>query len=65
MQNPRNDTSEQKHKAEVSLRDFAGFGAREQGSYLEGSNQAPSEQSHKITVQSHSDKPTPTKETTL
>ncbi|WP_297679840.1 glutamine-hydrolyzing GMP synthase [Helicobacter sp.] len=43
-------------KAERFLRDFSGFGARGEGSYLEGNDQAPSEQSAKSTK-----KPTPSK----
>lgn len=43
-------------KAERFLRDFSGFGARGAGSYLEGNDQAPSEQSAKSTK-----KPTPSK----
>ena len=43
-------------KAERFLRDFSGFGARGEGSYLKGNDQAPSEQSAKSTK-----KPTPSK----
>lgn len=43
-------------KAERFLRDFSGFGARGERSYLEGNDQAPSEQSAKSTK-----KPTPSK----